>query len=209
MTDLKLSTLAIILGLLTVVLNGYGLVKPADFAAKARRFPRYTPIGFILVLAATAWFEYYVNIESVAEFAAFKNYLLGFFALVGIGVCIFVQDFLPIRGLAALMLLAGKLMVDTARWVDTEWRLVIVTWAYIWVIAGMWFTVSPWRLRDLINWATANEERTRLLSGIRFVFGVLVIVLGVTVYRAAEQKPEPTKIAYQHAPTLVVSTFSR
>ncbi len=208
MTDLKLSTLAIILGLLTALLNGYGLLKPVDFAAKARRFPRYTPIGFVLVLAATAWFEYYVNIESVSEFAAFKGYLLLFFALVGIGVCIFVQDFLPIRGLAALMLLAAKLMVDTARWVDTEWRLVIVTWAYIWVIAGMWFTVSPWRLRDLINWATANEERTRLLSGIRFVFGVLVIVLGVTVYRAAEQKPEPTKIAHQNPPVLVASTFS-
>jgi len=26
---------------------------------------------------------------------------------------------------------------------DTEWRLVIVCWAYLFVIAGIWFTVSP------------------------------------------------------------------
>jgi len=195
MPNLKLSTLAIILGLLTAILNGYGLLRPADFAAKARRFPRYTPIGFILVLAATAWFEYYLSIESVSDFASFKGYLLAFFALVGIGVCIFVQDFLPVRGLAALLLLAAKLMVDTARWVDTDWRLVITLWAYVWVIAGMWFTISPWRLRDLINWATANEQRTRLLSGVRFAFGVFVLVLGLTVFPRAEQKPEPTNLA--------------
>jgi len=62
-----------------------------------------------------------------------------------------------------------------------------VVWAYLLVIAGMWFTISPWRLRDIINWSTANEQRIRLLAGIRFAFGILLIVLGVTVYRHAEQ----------------------
>ncbi len=40
MTDIKLSTLAIVLGLLIAALNAYGLLKPDDFAAKARKFPR-------------------------------------------------------------------------------------------------------------------------------------------------------------------------
>ncbi len=192
MTDIKLSTLAIVLGLLTIALNISGVLKPATFAAKARKFPRYTPIGVFLMLAATAWFEYYLSLESVSDFASFKKYLYILFAAVGIGTCFFVQDFLPVRGLAALLLLAAKLMVDTARWVDTEWRLVIITWAYVWIIAGMWFTVSPWRLRDLIDWATANQQRVRVLSGIRVAFGVFVILLGVTVFRAEEQKGNPT-----------------
>jgi Kef-type K+ transport system membrane component KefB len=87
-----------------------------------------------------------------------------------------------------LLLVAAKLLVDTARWADTEWRLVITTLAYLWVIAGMWLTVSPWRLRDLLNWATATERRTRCLSAVRLVFALFLIGLGLTVYRAAEQR---------------------
>jgi len=49
--------------------------------------------------------------------------------------------------------------------------LVIQIWAYVMVIAGMWFTISPWRLRDMIEWATANQKRTKLGSGIRLAFG--------------------------------------
>ena len=87
------------------------------------------------------------------------------------------------RGLAVVLLLCAKLMVDTARMAETEWRLVIVTWAYVWVFAGMWFTISPWRLRDLIVWSTANEQRTRLVSGLRLAFGVFVLALGLTVFK--------------------------
>lgn len=181
--QVKLSSLAIALGLITALLNVYGVLKPAAFAATARKFPRYTPIGYVLTLAATVWFLYYLSIESVSDFTSFKPALYALFGAVGVGACLFVKDFLAVRGLALVLLLLAKLMVDTARWADTNWALVIVTWAYVFVIAGMWFTVSPWRLRDLIHWATANEQRTRTLSGVRLAFGLLVIGLGVTVFK--------------------------
>jgi hypothetical protein len=50
------------------------------------------------------------------------------------------------------------------------------------VIAGMWFTISPWRLRDLLNWATANENRVRVGSTIRLAFGLFVALLGLTKF---------------------------
>ena len=189
MGSIKLSTLAVCLGVICVLLNLYGLMKPAAFGAAARKFPRYTPAGYPLMLLATAWFIYYVNQEPIADFAAMKPYLCAFFAAVGIGACIFVQDFLPVRGLAALLLVVAKLMVDTARWAETEWRLVVITLAYVWILAGMWFTISPYRLRDLVNWANATESRTRWLSAVRVGFGVFLIGLGLTVYRSAEQAP--------------------
>jgi hypothetical protein len=188
MDSIKLSTLAVILGLLIVALNLYGVMKPAAFGAAARKFPRNTPVGYPLMLLATVWFIWYVYQEPIADFAAMKPYLCAFFAAVGVGACIFVQDYLPVRGLAVLLLVAAKCLVDAARWVDTEWRLVVTTLAYGWVLAGMWFTVSPWRLRDLIHWATANDQRTRLLSAVRLAFGLLLIGLGLTVYRTAENK---------------------
>ena len=192
MSDLKLSTLSIILGLIVVLLNVFGLVKPKAFAEAARKFSRSTPVGYVLTLLGTAWFLYYVNQESVSDFAAMKKFFYLLFGGVGLGACFFVKDFLPVRGLAVVLLLLAKLMADTARWEDTEWRLVISTWAYAMAVAGMWFTISPWRLRDILNWSVATESRTRLLSGVRFAFGLLVLLLGLTVFKSAEKRaPAP------------------
>jgi hypothetical protein len=188
MSEVKLSTLSVLLGLIVVLPNAYGVARPAALAAAARRFPRHTGVGTALMLAATGWFILNVSHESLSDFARLKEYFFILFAAVGIGSCIFVRDFLAVRGVAVVALLLAKLMVDAARWVDTEWRLVIVVWAYLLVVAGMWFTISPWRLRDLLEWANATEQRTRRLSGARLAFGLLVILLGLTVYRSAEAR---------------------
>ncbi len=179
---LKLSTLSICLGLAFAALNLIGLFSPARFGAGARKFPRSLPVGYVLTLAGTAWFIWNVRHESLADFESLKPFLFTLFIGVGLGTCFFVQDFLAVRGLSILLLLLGKLMVDTQRWAASDWREVIAVWAYLMVLAGMWFTISPWRLRDFIYWATANECRIRLTSAIRCAFGLFVAVLGFTVF---------------------------
>ena len=186
MSDLKLSTLAVVLGLIVALPSLLGLLKPKAFAEAARQFPRHTLVGWVLVLLGTAWFLYYVQQENVSDFANMKRIFYLVFSAVGLGACFFVRDFLPVRGLAVVYLLMAKLMVDTARWAATDWRLVISFWAYALVLAGMWFTISPWRLRDIINWSVATESRTRLTSGVQVAFGLFVIVLGLTVFKATE-----------------------
>ena len=182
MLEIKLSVLAMILGLLVMLPNAFGLLQPARFGAWARQFPRHPVAGSVLMLLATAWFIYYVRLENVADFEPLKPYLIGLFIAVGVGSCLFLKDFLAVRGAAVVMLLLAKLMVDTARWADSDWRLLIVTWAYVLAVAGMWFTISPCRMRDLIQWATANNTRIRIGSGLRFAFGLLVLLLGLLVF---------------------------
>src|SRR5256885_1588415 len=53
---LKLSTLAVVLGLGMGLPQIYGIVKPAAFAAAVRKFPRSLPWGYALMLLGTAWF---------------------------------------------------------------------------------------------------------------------------------------------------------
>src|SRR6202453_1263866 len=178
----KLSTLSVCLGVIMAAVNLFALLQPAQFAAAARKFPRSIPVGYALTLGGAAWFMWNVSHESLADFESLKPFLYTLFIGVGLGTCFFVQDFLAVRGLAVLMLLLGKLMVDSERWAPTEWRLVIAVWAYLLVVAGMWFTISPWRLRDILQWATANEQRIRLGSAARLAFGVFVAVLGLTVF---------------------------
>ena len=64
MLNPSLSTLAIVLGGGFAALNLPGVLNPAGFAAAARKFPRNTALGWLLTLAATAWFVRYVNLVS-------------------------------------------------------------------------------------------------------------------------------------------------
>jgi hypothetical protein len=184
--QMKLSWLSILLGVGMGVPQIYGVLRPERFAAVARAFPRNLPVGVVLMLLATAWFAWNVNIEPIADFSAFKPWMLAGFVAVGILTCLFVQDFLAVRALAVLLLLLAKLMVDTGRphLGQTPWVLVIQLWAYVFVVLGLWFTVTPWRLRDLIQWATVSPARVRLLCVIRLAFAAVITGLGLTVFRA-------------------------
>jgi hypothetical protein len=192
---MKLSLLSILLGLGLGAPQIYGLVNPQKFAATVRKFPRNLPAGIFLMLLGTAWFVWNVNSEPIADFSAFKPYMLTAFAAIGILSCIFIHDFLAVRGLAVVFLLLAKLMLDTGRphlptaifqaqAGESSWVLVIQTWAYILIVAGIWFTVTPWRLRDFLNWATATDVRIKIGSAVRLAFALFVLILGLTAFRA-------------------------
>jgi hypothetical protein len=183
MSGLNLSMLAALLGAAYALPNLYGSANPDQFGALLKKFPRNLAVGIVLMLLGTAWFLYYVHIERNAEFAAMKPFLMTGFALAGIGACIYLQDFLAVRGLAVTMLLLAKLMLDAQRWHESQWRLVIAVWAYLMIVLGIWFTISPWRCRNWIAWNTASLQRLRWLSGVRAAFGVLVVVLALTAFR--------------------------
>src|SRR3954469_13601330 len=184
MPQLKLSTLAIVVALIMGLPQIYGLIKPGSFRSAVRGFPRSLAWGLALMITGTLWFVYNLSLESISDFASYKNVLIGGFAGVGIGTCFFVQDFLAVRGLAVVLLLLAKLMVDTGRphLEQTGWVLVFQTWAYALILAGMWFTVSPWRLRDILDWATASDQRIKVGCGVRLVFGLFIAALGFLKY---------------------------
>jgi hypothetical protein len=184
MPELKLSTLAVVLGLGMGLPQIYGLLNPAAFRTAVRKFPRSVPWGFALMLLGTGWFLFNLSLESISDFASYKNILFAGFAAVGIGTCFFVQDFLAVRGLAVVFLLLAKLMVDTGRphLPQTPWVLVVQTWAYVMVVAGIWLTVSPWRLREFLEWATADDRRIKIGCGIRLAFGLFVAGLGLAKF---------------------------
>jgi hypothetical protein len=183
---MSLSLLSILLGVGMGLPQVYGLAKPAQLAASVKKFPRNLPVGVALMLLGTAWFLWIVNREPIADFSAYKPAMMIGFAAVGLLSCVFVRDFLAVRGLAVVALLLGKLMLDTGRphLGESSFVLVIQTWAYLFVVMGIWLTIAPWRLRDLLAWATATETRTRLLCGVRLAFAAFVLILGLTVFRA-------------------------
>ena len=182
---MKLSLLTILIGAVLSAPQIYGLANPKWFADFFRKFPRNYPAGVVLMLLATGWFTWTVNNEPIADFSAYKPAMLVGFTAVGIGACIFVRDFLAARGLAVLLLLLAKLMVDTGRLHLGESPFVLVNQvlAYAFVLAGITFTIAPWKLRDWLEFFTANEKVIRIGCAARLAFDLFLIVLGLTAFR--------------------------
>ncbi len=183
----SLSLLSITMATPLVILSLIGLKNLERAAGQMRAFPRSLSWGYALMGLATIWFLYLVKQEDISDFEAYKRYMLIGFAVIGVGTMVYVQDFLSVRGASVLMLLLAKLMVDTARWVDTPARLFLVLWAYLMVLAGMWFTISPWRLRDLIFWISERKSRLQVTLGLTLAWSILILILAMSLYRTAPQ----------------------
>ncbi len=181
---MSLANLSLVLGLGLALPQLWQLTRPDAWRQWSADFPRSKPLGYLLVGFATAWFLWHVRNETLADFAKYKPFLLAGFALIGVLTCIYVSDFLAARGLALTMLLMAKLMVDTARWHESDWRWVISGLAYVWVFFGIWLTISPWRLRDFLTWHNRSNSRIRTLAAARLGLSALLVVLGLTALRA-------------------------
>ena len=182
--SLKLSTLTVALGLGYALPQLYAFGNPKAYAEALRRFPRSLGWGYLLMTLATAWFLYNVSQESIADFAAYKKHMLVAFGAIGLGACWFLKDFLAVRGLAVVLLLLAKLMVDTGRphLGESPWVLVNQLLAYVLVTVGVWLTVSPWRLRDWIHWNTADNRRTLVGAALRLICGLGFAALGFFIF---------------------------
>jgi len=180
---MTLSNFAILLGACIALFQVWILLKPAEFTASLRKFHRSETWGYVLMAIGTAWFLYNLNREAIAEFANYKTYMLVGFSAVAVATCVFVTDYLAVRGLSITMLMLAAFTLSLTRLSDSPWRLVLVVAAYAWVVFAMWWMISPWRFRDLMIWMTATPDRVRRLAFGRLAFALFVVILGATVLR--------------------------
>ena len=181
----SLANISLALGALLLLKGAFAFASPKAFTKLAHGFPRNTALGVVLMLAATGWFLSIAQAESFADFENIKPIILGVFGLVGIATCIFVRDFLPVRALAVLLLLVAKIMVDAGRPHLAVTQLVLVNQylAYVFIVAGMWLTVSPYRLRDWQDWILASATRLKIAAAAWVGFGGFLVWLGLTVFK--------------------------
>jgi hypothetical protein len=183
---MKLSLLSILLGLGVGLPQVYGLAKPAQLGVLARKFPRNLPPASVLMLLGTAWFVWIVNNEPIADFSSFKPYMMAAFVAVGVLSCIFVQDFLAVRGLAVVLAAAGK--IDGGHRASAPRRIAVRAGhpglGLCFVIAGIWFTITPWKLRDLIELCHGHAESRHARQRCGWRSPLFIVALGLTVFRA-------------------------
>ena len=104
-------------------------------------------------------------------------------AFGAISVLSFTQapDFLAVRGLCILMLLAAH---DLLRAAYMEWdhpqRLFMVGLVYLGIAAAIYLGGYPYRLRDFFGWLFARGGRARALGTALTGYGMLLAALAFT-----------------------------
>lgn len=156
---------------------------PANAGAVLKAFPRRVAPGVMLMLAGTAWFVWNLLRSDVTDFKEWQPLLVGGFSLLGVGCCIFVQDYLSIRGGAVVALLACDYFLDVRRPSDNPWSVILSVWCYLVIVCSVWWVGSPWRVRDLTAWLAAVPSRVASSGFGVALFGVAMILLGVAVIR--------------------------
>ena len=61
-------------------------------------------------------------------------------------------------------------------------RLIVVGYAYLMAIMGMFMVGAPYLLRDVVDWYFANPFRGKLLLLLEALVGLALLGLGVFVY---------------------------
>jgi len=153
-----------------------GLVLVADTSAlraALKAFPRSRTASYVLFGGAAAWFLSRVAVLSEADFGQYRNALFIGFAIVAVLSFFYVAEFLAVRGLAALILLAaGPLLY--AGYGTYGIALVYKVAVYLALSAALWLGAQPWRMRDAIAWMQRVPGRARWVGGLFAAAGATV-----------------------------------
>ena len=162
-------------GLFLVLLGAVLCWNGAPLAAKARALPRSRDAAWVLFGAGAAWFLWRVSQLREADLIFFQKptLLMVAFGVLAILALFYASDFLAVRGLAVLMLLAAEPLLYAAymEWTHPQ-RLLMVTAVYIGLAAALYLAAYPFRLRDFFEWLFRTPSRPRLLGAIVLAYGL-------------------------------------
>lgn len=145
-------------------------------AALARSFPRSQRAAWATMGAGSVWTLYLVTQLGEAEFGNYKGYILIGFALLALLSFKYVPDFLSVRGACILALLAANVLL-TASYMqfDAPPHLVLNVFAYVMIVLALYLAVSPFRVRDFVQWLFQRPNRTRALGAVFGVYGLVLL----------------------------------
>jgi len=178
---LSLHTAGITAGAFLVLVGLLGFLKP-DLANVVQRFPRSRVAGVIVLTICLMWTFWLLATIQMGEFSAFRRPLL--IALpIGYALALrFVDEFLAVRALGILCLLAAEPLLDAAFLRYETSRLLITGFAYVLIVAGMFWVAIPYVLRDQINWSAKSVFRWRCLHAVAFIYGSVILAFAFTQY---------------------------
>lgn len=173
--DLSLFQATLLFGFVLLLAGASLLLKYTSVSAVARSFPRSKNAGYLLMGLAMAWTLWRVTQLGPADYGDFKRYIfIGFLVLGGLAFK-YAPDFLSVRALTILYLLAADRLLDAA-WMRYEesLRLFLVAAVYVGIALAIYLAYAPYRMRDFFSWLFAVDSRAKRFAVFLAAFGLVI-----------------------------------
>jgi len=162
--QLSLQTTGLATGILLLVSHTLALVNADGAMRFAKALPRSRAMASLLLAAAAVWAFVMVRDLDLGEFSRLRSMMLIAIVAGAILSWMYIEEFLAVRALGMLLLLAAEPLLESAMLRNESSRLLLTLLAYLWATAGLFFVGMPYLLRDAIAFASATTLRWRLAS---------------------------------------------
>ncbi len=190
---LSLHTIGLILAAWLIGIHAVMLAKPAMVQGFLKKFPRNQMAGQVLLGIGLAWFWLLVAPVSsgilgslamdLGEFNNAKPLLRILVPVSLVLVTVSVRDFLAVRALGVVGLMAASPLLESAFLKDPSSRLLVPIFAYAMLTASLFWVGMPYLFRDAVTWVTADQKRWKLMSVAGLGYGVATLVCAVAFWK--------------------------
>ena len=191
--QLHLFTTGLVLAFWLIGIHALMLAKPAALKAFLVKFPRNQTLGQVLLGIGLAWFWLLIAPSGFGSFSALAMDLGEFNSAKGmlqvlvpislVLVCISVRDFLAVRALGLVGLMAAAPLLGAAFLKDPSSRLLVAFFAYALLTASMFCVGMPYLFRDAVTWVTADGKRWTLCALAGLSYGIATAVCAFCFWR--------------------------
>ncbi len=186
---IPLNTIGYILATWLIALHLWMLLKPAESKDFFIKLPRNRTLGPWLMGAGMLWFWLLVAPDKLGifsklqmdlgEFNRAKNIMRILVPIAAAGMIMHVKEFLTVRAIGLLVLMAAAPLLYAAYLEPPASRLLIPFYAYALIFNGMFWVGMPFLMRDAITWVTKTDSRYKLAALGGLGYGVAVLVCAI------------------------------
>lgn len=191
--QIPLFTAGILLAVWLIAFHALMLAKPTQVQGYLKKFPRDLVAGQILLALGMAWFWLLVAPEGLGKLSALQMDLGEFnkhkpllrlvVPAAVIAVAVSVRDFLAVRALGLLGLMAAAPLLEAAFLKDPTTRLLIPIFAYAMLTVSMYMVGMPYLFRDAVTWVTASRGRWTACAFAGLAYGVATLACALLFWR--------------------------
>lgn len=194
--SIPLSAAGIVVGIYLVAAHTVMLAKPELTQGWLKKLPRNYHAGVYAMSLGMIWFWLLVAPDlrgtfaflgklsmNLGEFNGLKPLLQIAVPLACVGLCTQVREFLFVRGLGVVAMVAAAPILKAAFLEEPGSRVLLSLFAYVLLTAGMFWVGMPFTFRDAVNWAIKTPSRWKSLAAGGLVYGLVILILSFTAWK--------------------------
>ena len=170
-----LRTAGLVVGAALVLAHVFAVWRLADCGPWLKSFPRSRAAGTVLIVLAGIWSFLLIWHMDLGEFVRLRKVMLVAIVVGTVLAWRYVEEFLAVRALGMLALLAAEPLLGAAFLRPEQSRLLLVVLAYVWIVLGLFWVGMPWVLRDQIAWLTAQSTRLKAAAWGGVLYGAVLV----------------------------------